>query len=114
MLTRHGLRTALQGIFRSNRDSSSSGSNITLPVPRTGTVRNSSEAQDVGDFDLPALRKVRREKERIERKKGTYMFGHGDVPVHQSEGSASGISGAHNEHAAYEASSSEESDVSMH
>jgi hypothetical protein len=78
-LTRRGLRSAIHGIFRPNRDSSSSGSNITLPVPRTGTVRNSSVAQDVGDFDLPALRKVRREKERLEAKNGTYVVGYEDV-----------------------------------
>jgi hypothetical protein len=69
-LTRQGLRSAIQGIFRPNRESSSSGSNITLPVPRTGTVRSSSEVQAVGDFDLPALRKVRREKERLEAEEG--------------------------------------------
>jgi hypothetical protein len=114
MLTRHGLRIALQSIFRSNRDSSSSRSNITLPVPRTGTVRNSSKAQHVGDFDLPALRKVRKEKERIERKKGTYMIGHEDVPTHQGEVNASATGSAHNEHIAHEASSFEESNVSMH
>jgi hypothetical protein len=112
--TRHGLRTALQGIFRSNRDSSSSGSNITLPVPRTGTVRNSSESQDVGDFDLPALRKVRREKERIEWKEGTYMVGDEDVLMHQSDVSASATGRAYDEHAAHEASSSDESDISTH
>ncbi|KAF1921318.1 hypothetical protein BDU57DRAFT_439305 [Ampelomyces quisqualis] len=79
LLTRHGLRSAIHGIFRPTRDPSSSGSNITLPVPRTGTVRNSSDGQDVGDFDLPALRKVRREKERMEVKKGTYVVGYEDV-----------------------------------
>ncbi|KAF2027479.1 hypothetical protein EK21DRAFT_71873 [Setomelanomma holmii] len=75
LLTRQGLKTAFHGIFRSNRESSSQGSNITLPLPRTGTVRDSDSSHDVGDFDLPALRKVRRQKERNEVKKGLYVVG---------------------------------------
>jgi hypothetical protein len=78
-LSRQGLKAALQGIFQSNRDSSSEGSDITLPVARTGTVRNSSEAQDVGDFDLPALRKVRKQKERINVKNGAHKEGYENV-----------------------------------
>jgi hypothetical protein len=66
-------------MFGSNRDSSSEGSNITLPVARTGTVRNSSEAQDVGGFDLPALRKVRKHKERLGVKNGAHKEGYGNV-----------------------------------
>jgi hypothetical protein len=94
LLTRQGLRAALQGIFRSNRDSSSSGSNITLPFPRTGTVRNSSDAQDIGDFDLPALRKVRREKERMEAKEGTHTVAYEDVQGTISSSAASSARGA--------------------
>jgi hypothetical protein len=92
-LSRQGLRAAFQGIFCSNRDSSSSGSNITLPFPRTGTVRNSSEAQDIGDFDLPALRKVRREKERIEAKKGSHTVTYEDAQDASNEASSSEASG---------------------
>ena len=75
LLTGQGLRTALQGIFKTSRESSSSGSNITLPVPRTGTVRNSKEVKPVGEFDMGALRRVRRQKERNQVRTGTYMGG---------------------------------------
>jgi hypothetical protein len=37
-------------------------------------VRNSSEVQNVGDFDLPALRKVRKEKERMEAEEGEHAM----------------------------------------
>jgi hypothetical protein len=77
-LTRQGLKTAFQGIFRPSRESSSTGSNITLPLPRTGTVR---EPKEVGEFDLPALRKVRKEKEKNDVKNGTYRGGFEDVHV---------------------------------
>lgn len=78
----------MKGIFRSSRDSSSSGSNITLPLPRTGTVRDLNDSQgDVGDFDLPVLRKVRLEKEKIEARNGVYRGGFEDVHV---KGSVSG------------------------
>jgi hypothetical protein len=78
-LTRQRLKTAIQSIFRPGRDSSSSGSMITLPVPRTGTVRDSSIAQPVGEFDIGALRRVRRQKERNELRNGTYIGGFEDV-----------------------------------
>jgi hypothetical protein len=86
-LSRQGLKSALQSMFGSNRDSSSEGSNITLPVARTGTVRNSSEAQDVGDFDLPALRKVRKQKERMDMKNGAYVDGYENV-LSKAEGAS--------------------------
>jgi hypothetical protein len=79
LLTGQGLRTALQGIFRTSRESSSSGSNITLPVPRTGTVRNSKDVQPVGEFDMGALRRVRRQRERNQIRTGTYVGGFEDV-----------------------------------
>jgi hypothetical protein len=79
LLTGQGLRTAIQGIFRPSRESSSEGSTITLPVPRTGTVRNSGEVQPVGEFDIGALRRVRRQKEQNQIKTGTYMGGFEDV-----------------------------------
>lgn len=81
LLTRQGLRTALQGIFQPGRDSSSSGSMITLPVARTGTVRDSSSTQPVGEFDIGALRRVRRQKEKNELRNGTYVGGFEDVSV---------------------------------
>ncbi|KAF2825838.1 hypothetical protein CC86DRAFT_351883 [Ophiobolus disseminans] len=74
-----GLKTAVQNIFRSGRESSSEGSSITLPLPRTGTVRNSNDSHDIGDFDLPTLRKVRKEKERSDVKHGTLVAGFEDV-----------------------------------
>ncbi|KAF1846984.1 uncharacterized protein K460DRAFT_392445 [Cucurbitaria berberidis CBS 394.84] len=74
-LTRQGLKSAVQGIFRTGRDSSSSGSNVTLPLARTGTVRNLNESESVGEFDLGALRRVRRQKERNELRNGTYRGG---------------------------------------
>jgi hypothetical protein len=42
-------------------------------------VRDSNTSRDVGDFDLPSLRKVRREKERNEYKRGIYMGGYEGV-----------------------------------
>jgi hypothetical protein len=108
LLTRQGLKAAFQGIFRSSRESSSEGSNITIPLPRTGTVRDSNHSHDIGDFDLPALRKVRRQKERNEIKNGTYVAGFESV---QSSASAS----SHHAHGTQEASSSSsESDFSVH
>ena len=74
-LTRQGLKSAVQGIFGPGRESSSSGSNVTLPLPRTGTVRDLTESQTVGEFDLGALRRVRRQKEKNEVKDGTYTGG---------------------------------------
>jgi Rieske Fe-S protein len=105
-LSRQGLKSALQGIFRPNRDSSSEGSNITLPVPRTGTVRSSSEAEDIGDFDLPALRKVRKEKERMDVKKGT------TVVTYEDESTVPGIyatNNIYNDHGTHEHSTSDNS-----
>lgn len=78
-LSRQGLKTAMQAIFHPGRDSSSSGSMITIPVPRTGTVRDSSAVRPVGDFDIGALRRVRRQKERNEIRDGTYTGGYEDV-----------------------------------
>ncbi|KAJ4331035.1 hypothetical protein N0V87_009493 [Didymella glomerata] len=78
-LSRQGLKTAVQAIFHPGRDSSSSGSMITLPVPRTGTVRDSSATRPVGDFDIGALRRVRRQKERNEIRNGTYTGGYEDI-----------------------------------
>ncbi|KAL5120023.1 hypothetical protein ACEQ8H_002121 [Pleosporales sp. CAS-2024a] len=84
-LSRQGLKSALHGIFRSNRYSSSEGSNITLPIPRTGTVRNSSEVPDIGDFDLPALRKVGKEQERMDFRHGASAVGFEHGPSRSSE-----------------------------
>ncbi|KAJ4984570.1 hypothetical protein SVAN01_09971 [Stagonosporopsis vannaccii] len=79
LLSRQGLKTAMQAIFHPGRDSSSSGSMITLPVPRTGTVRDATAARPVRDFDIGALRRVRRQKERNEVRNGTYLGGFEDV-----------------------------------
>lgn len=69
------LKTAVQSIFRPGRDSSSSGSNVTLPLPRTGTARDLDGPPAVVDFDIGALRRVRRQKERNQIKNGTYLGG---------------------------------------
>ncbi|KAF2851473.1 hypothetical protein T440DRAFT_528740 [Plenodomus tracheiphilus IPT5] len=74
-----GLKTAVQSIFRPSRDSSSSGSNVTLPLPRTGTARDLNELETVGEFDIGVLRRVRRQKERNQLKNGTYTGGFEDV-----------------------------------
>ncbi|KAI8931957.1 hypothetical protein NX059_010856 [Plenodomus lindquistii] len=74
-----GLKLAVQSIFRPGRESSSSGSNITLPLPRTGTVRDLTDSSMVGEFDIGALRRVRRQKERNEVKNGTYNGGFEDI-----------------------------------
>lgn len=104
-LSRSGLKTAVQNIFRPGRESSSEGSNITLPLPRTGTVRNASNSNDVGEFDLPALRKVRKEKERSDVKHGTGVVGF--------EGVQAGVySLPKKHHGSLEASSATSSDVS--
>lgn len=79
LLTPQGLKSAVQGIFRPGRESSSEGSNITLPLPRTGKVRDNTSSPTVGKFDLGALRRVRKEKERNELRNGTYAGGFEDV-----------------------------------
>ena len=79
ILTPQGLKSAVQSIFRPNRESSSSGSNITLPLARTGTARSVSGSASVGEFDLGALRRVRKEKERNELRNGTYTGGFENV-----------------------------------
>lgn len=73
LLSRQGLKTAMQAVFRPNRDSSSSGSLITLPVARTGTVRDDPATEPVGKFDIGALRRVRRQKEKADLRRGTYI-----------------------------------------
>ena len=72
LLTPQGLKSAVQGIFRPGRESSSSGSNITLPLARTGTVRDETGANSVGEFDIGALRRVKKQKERNDIRNGTY------------------------------------------
>lgn len=71
LFCRQGLKTAIQGIFRSSRDSSSDGSNITLPMPCTGRVRDANLSDGMGEFDMGALRRVRRQKERNDLRHGT-------------------------------------------
>jgi hypothetical protein len=73
LLSRQGLKTAMQAIFRPGRDSSSSGSIITLPVERTGTVRDDPVTHPVGEFDIAALRRVRRQKEKADLRRGTFV-----------------------------------------
>ena len=67
VFSRHGLKEVFKGIFRtSDRDSSSSGSNITLPMPYTATARDADDVAPVGEFDIGALHRVRRHKERYD------------------------------------------------
>ena len=87
LLTPQGLKSAVQGIFRPGRESSSEGSNITLPLPRTGTVRDNTSLLSVGEFDLGALRRVRKQKERNEVRNGTYTGGFEDVTAHTTAAS---------------------------
>jgi len=82
LFTPQGLKTAVQGIFRPGRESSSDGSNITLPLARTGTVREDLGNESMGEFDLGALRRVRKQKERNELRNGTYTGGFEDVGLH--------------------------------
>ncbi|KAF2787042.1 hypothetical protein K505DRAFT_422025 [Melanomma pulvis-pyrius CBS 109.77] len=99
-ITRQGLKSAIQGIFRPSRDSSSSGSNITLPLPRTGTARDLSEANAVREFDVGTLRRVRRQKERNDLRNGTYVGGFegvGSTLRHRMEQSTADIDGAGDE-----------------
>jgi hypothetical protein len=70
-----GLKSAFQGIFRPSRESSSSGSNITLPMARTSVARSLGDVPSVGEFDMGALRRVRRQKERNDLKTGTCTSG---------------------------------------
>lgn len=113
LLSRQGLKTAIQGIFHPGRDSSSSGSMITLPVARTGTVRDSSATRPIGDFDIGALRRVRRHKEKNELRNGTYIGGFEDVgaaaPTVSKQGTAPSPYGSDGE-----GSCSSESDFSVY
>ena len=75
LLTKQGLKSAIQGIFRPSRESSSSGSNITLPLPRTGTARDLHDSDAHREFDVGTLRRVRRQKEMNDLRNGTYVGG---------------------------------------
>lgn len=57
---------------------------ITLPVPRTGKVRNATAARPAGEFDIGALRRVRRQKEKSEIRKGMYVGGFEDIGSHRA------------------------------
>ncbi|KAF2635285.1 hypothetical protein P280DRAFT_412071 [Massarina eburnea CBS 473.64] len=70
LFSRHILKTAFQGIFRPSRQSSSEGSNITLPMSRTGTARDLGSQSSMGEFDMGALRRVRKQKERNDLRYG--------------------------------------------
>lgn len=97
-LTRQGLKSAVQGIFGPGRESSSSGSNVTLPLQRTGTVRDLNESQAVGEFDLGALRRVRRQKEKNEVRNGTYTGGFEGVNEGASAASHTAVSPSTHSH----------------
>lgn len=88
LFTRRGLKSAFQRFFRSSRESSSSGSNITLPLARTNVARSSDDVPAVGEFDMGALRRVRRQKDQNDLRNGTYT---GDIegvngPLHRKRG----------------------------
>lgn len=64
---RQGLKEAFKGIFRATaRDSSSSGSNITLPMPHTAAARDAGDVAAIREFDMDALRRVKRQKDRFD------------------------------------------------
>jgi hypothetical protein len=90
LLSRQGLKTAMQAVFlRPNRDDSSDGSLITLPVVRTGTVRDDPATEPVGEFDIGALRRVRRQKEKADLRRGTFVHGFeslGEMPAAHKHG----------------------------
>ncbi|KAK7190482.1 hypothetical protein PSPO01_03457 [Paraphaeosphaeria sporulosa] len=68
---RQGLKEAFKGIFRATaRDSSSSGSNITLPMPHTAAARDTADVTAMGEFDMGALRRVKRQKDRFDLRQG--------------------------------------------
>ncbi|KAJ4352090.1 uncharacterized protein N0V89_007436 [Didymosphaeria variabile] len=80
LFSRRGLKEAFKGVFRTTaRDSSSSGSNITLPMPHTAAARDSGNASAMGEFDMGALRRVKRQKDRFdlkqEHKHGDHTYG---------------------------------------
>lgn len=66
LFTRQGLKEAFKGVFRTARESSSSGSNITLPMPCTASARDSDDVSTMGEFDMSALHRVKRQKERYD------------------------------------------------
>jgi hypothetical protein len=116
LLTPQGLKSAVQGIFRPGRESSSEGSNITLPLPRTGTVRNNTGSRPVGEFDLGALRRVRKQKERNEIKNGTYTGGFEDVTTYTTgatDGSGGNNSSTDSEFSAYSFTTSENENIEI-
>ena len=80
--SRRGLKSTLQAIFRSSRESSSSGSNITLPMPRTAAARDAENNVSMREFDMGALRRVKRQKEQNDLKKGTCMGDIEGIPEH--------------------------------
>jgi hypothetical protein len=86
LFTRRGLKSALQGFFRPSRESSSSGSNITLPLPRTNVARSADDVPAVGEFDMGALRRVRRQKERNDLRNGMYTGGEENVTMGRKRG----------------------------
>jgi hypothetical protein len=64
---RQGLMEAFKSVFRvAARDSSSSGSNITLPLPHTAAARDAGDVAAMGEFDLGALRRVKRQKDHFD------------------------------------------------
>lgn len=77
VLFRQGLKDAFKGMFRATaRDSSSSGSNITLPMPHTAAARDSTDSHTVGEFDMGALRRMKRQKDRFDlRRESKYGAG---------------------------------------
>ena len=61
---RKSLKNAFHNVFRTGRESSSEGSNITLPLPGTGKHRKLD--QHVGEFDLGLLKRVRSVRRTLE------------------------------------------------
>jgi hypothetical protein len=92
LFSREGLKAAFQGIFRSSRESSSQGSNITLPMPRTGLVRHQQgDESSMGEFDMNALRRVSRQKARSDLR---FEMLHGRYPEASSSRGHDGEEGS--------------------
>lgn len=80
LFSRDGLKSTIQGIFKHSKDKDLgfTESNITLPLPRSGTARNLTVGEDgerIGEFDVGSLRRVRRQKERADLRNGTTRVG---------------------------------------
>ncbi|OCK82347.1 hypothetical protein K432DRAFT_225425 [Lepidopterella palustris CBS 459.81] len=84
---RNSLKNTFHIVFKTGRESSSEGSNITLPLPGTGKHRPLDE--DARDFDLNPLKRIRSHRRRTLEVTGTGSLDVIDgVEVSNGEGSS--------------------------